>query len=345
MEPEPIEEQPEEPEVERARRYSVARSAAGLHQPQLIARSDVVAVGVGERRVGGRNTGEPAVKVFVPQKIPLSDLSEDRVLPRQLQTSKGDLGVVDVEEMDPPATPPPPMAVAGLGQGARFVPELGTKIPILGASAGHIGHGIGSITARVRLQTATGPALPYLLSCNHVFANFNYSRAGDAILQPAALDGGWYPRDLVGNLVRYVPLAFGASSANVVDAALAEAVFPQGGSNFIDDVGPIQGLAPIESIQNGDSVRKVGRSTGLTLGTIEATHAAVKVNYWAVGSVGQGTICYDQIITTLMGLFGDSGSLLLDAQNRAVGMLFAGSATHTYYNYMNNVLDLLEVKM
>src|SRR4051794_14241986 len=91
-----------DPSNELTRAYFVALSAAKRHGRDVISRNDVVAVGVGERRVNGVHTGEPALKVFVPRKIPLSDLPADRVLPSELETSGGDKGLVDVEEMDAP---------------------------------------------------------------------------------------------------------------------------------------------------------------------------------------------------------------------------------------------------
>jgi hypothetical protein len=178
-----------------------------------------------------------------------------------------------------------------------------------------------------------------------VFANFNLAHPGEAIVQPAPLDGGFYPRDWVGTLVGYVPLSFGGGIANHVDAAVAKTVIPGGAGNYIHELGTISGVAPSATILPGNKVRKVGRSSGLTKGEIVATHATVKVDYWAVGSIGQNTLFDDQIITTMMGVFGDSGSLLVDPENRAVGILFAGSATHTYFNDMRWVMRLLGVHL
>ena len=51
----------------------------------------------------------------------------------------------------------------------------------------------------------------------------------------------------------------------------------------------------------------------------------------------------DQILTSKMGDSGDSGSVGVDDEMNAVGLLFAGSNTFTIYNRITNVLKMLEV--
>jgi len=54
----------------------------------------------------------------------------------------------------------------------------------------------------------------------------------------------------------------------------------------------------------------------------------------------------DQILTTAMSQGGDSGSLLVAADdNIAAGLLFAGSTQSTVYNPIQAVLDCLEVNL
>ena len=90
------------------------------------------------------------------------------------------------------------------------------------------------------------------------------------------------------------------------------------------------------------SVRKSGRSTGLTTGEIVVLDATVNVSY------GEGrTVRFeDQIVTGAMSAPGDSGSLLVagDALH-AVGLLFAGSDDATIFNPIQTVLDLLDVTL
>ena len=89
-------------------------------------------------------------------------------------------------------------------------------------------------------------------------------------------------------------------------------------------------------------VKKYGRTTRQTKGTVIAINAIVNVGY------SSGVACFrGQIITTKMSAGGDSGSLIVvDAtkgrgkrENRKpVGLLYAGSSTTTVANPIDAVL-------
>ncbi|MDI9567293.1 MAG: hypothetical protein QM219_00115, partial [Bacillota bacterium] len=53
----------------------------------------------------------------------------------------------------------------------------------------------------------------------------------------------------------------------------------------------------------------------------------------------------DQAVADLQSAGGDSGSLVLDGENNAVGLLFAGSEKYTIINQINHVLDQLGVSL
>ncbi|MGH9148010.1 MAG: serine protease, partial [Vicinamibacterales bacterium] len=76
-------------------------------------------------------------------------------------------------------------------------------------------------------------------------------------------------------------------------------------------------------------------------GRITAINATVNVNY------GGGKVArfVNQIVTTNMSAGGDSGSLLLDLENRAVGLLFAGSSALTIHNDIRYVQALLGIRI
>ena len=75
--------------------------------------------------------------------------------------------------------------------------------------------------------------------------------------------------------------------------------------------------------------------------SVTALNATVNVGY------GGGKVAkfVNQIITTDMSAGGDSGSLVLDWQNRPVGLLFAGGGSDTFANPIRPVLDLLGVSI
>jgi hypothetical protein len=89
----------------------------------------------------------------------------------------------------------------------------------------------------------------------------------------------------------------------------------------------------------GLAVKKQGRTTGLTTGEVSGINATVTVSY---GSVGTARFVNQIVITP--GTFsagGDSGSLIVtaDENKNPVGLLFAGSDTHTIANPIGLVLD------
>ncbi|CAN5466593.1 hypothetical protein BH24ACT7_BH24ACT7_21160 [soil metagenome] len=91
----------------------------------------------------------------------------------------------------------------------------------------------------------------------------------------------------------------------------------------------------------GDIVKKTGRTTNFTTGRVISVDATVNVNYGG-GKVGKFV---KQIITTSMSAGGDSGSLVLDTDNNAVGLLFAGSSVVTIMNNILFVQALLNVRL
>lgn len=95
----------------------------------------------------------------------------------------------------------------------------------------------------------------------------------------------------------------------------------------------------------GMKVKKSGRTTGTTKGSIQAVDVTVKVKY----SKGMATFV-NQILITPGGFSdaGDSGSLIVedvDSNPRPVGLLFAGSSTSTIANPISEVLSSLGVSM
>ena len=82
-------------------------------------------------------------------------------------------------------------------------------------------------------------------------------------------------------------------------------------------------------------------TTGLTSGEITQVDATVRVGY----GMGNTATFTDQLIAGPMSSGGDSGSAVLDEDDRVVGLLFAGSAQTTVMNRIQNVLDALNVSV
>jgi hypothetical protein len=123
-----------------------------------------------------------------------------------------------------------------------------------------------------------------------------------------------------------------------VDAAVARPSMPESLDDNIIGLGTVKGVTAPALHQD---VQKSGRSTGVTRGRVTVIGTTVNVG------AGSGRVIRltDQIVTTNMSESGDSGSLLLDGANRAVGLLFAGSSSVTLYNPIGEVLAALQVRL
>jgi hypothetical protein len=210
-----------------------------------------------------------------------------------------------------------------------------------GESVSHFLAPLGTIAIGVHDQLALGQ--PAILSCNHVLAALNRGRYGDAVVQPAIDDGGRAPYDECGVLQRYVLVRFGAAGANLVDAAIAR-LDGYLAAPWINWIGYPTAVRSGNDAMPGDPVAKVGRTTGLTEGRVVAVHSSCWIPYPPI--LGGGVALFkEQIITTPMAGFGDSGALLLDGASNAIGLLFGGSPTHTLFNDIVNVQRQLAIAM
>ena len=218
-------------------------------------------------------------------------------------------------------------AVAGATQQyATAYSRTGTDRPVFG------GISIGS--AKIPDSAGTlglvvkGPkGKSYVLSCAHVLAldeRAHFVQTGTPIWQPGGFDGG-NGADVIGKLSKYLPIRFGGP-VNYADAAIGRLTV-SGLKGEVLNASNIDfyTLSGTTTVHRGDTIRKSGRTTNVTYGTVAATDATVRVYYtnsrWARFT--------DQIVTD--GSFSspwDSGSSV-DENGRFVGLLFAGSDSVT----------------
>ncbi|MFN0244093.1 MAG: hypothetical protein ACKVWV_14475 [Planctomycetota bacterium] len=217
-----------------------------------------------------------------------------------------------------------------------------------GCSVGHYLITAGTLGCFVK---RAGSDALLMLSNNHVLANENIAKRGDAILQPGDLDGGKKPKDVVGKLAEFVKLK--RTGANFVDCATATIA-----TAVKCDVGRLTGLGKLAgvgdvTIDEGDVVAKVGRTTGVTRGRVTAFELDNLVIEYDIGDLRFD----DQIEIEGRGAHafsdgGDSGSLIIDADRRGVALLFAGGDVGgangkglTYANPLHTVLSRMKVEL
>ncbi len=244
-----------------------------------------------------------------------------------------------------------------------------------GISIGHYLVTAGTLGTAVHDKAAAGNGGLLALSNNHVLANSttgNDGRAarGDKILQPGAHDGGKNPDDTWGRLERFVPLAKDIRSCavavmseeiinrilsfsgtcyrvrfnknkereNLVDAAVAKPIMDSDLSTTILGLGRATGIA---DTRIGEEVAFSGRTSGVRKGIVLTRDVHITVS---MGD-GRSVVFTDQLVTSALALPGDSGSLLLNNENDAVGLVFAGSDTVSVCNRMENVAALLQIEI
>lgn len=184
-----------------------------------------------------------------------------------------------------------------------------------------------------------------ILSNNHVLANSNRASPGDLCLQPGPVDRGT-AGDVIGRLDRFVTVQDGVE----VDAAIARLEEPFENPLMIG--GNLRLTGRTMTARRAIEVAKIGRTTGLTFGRI----SAVALIDLEIG-FGNRLVSFDDQIeirspaASPFSAGGDSGSLVVDLQGNAVGLLFAGTTTRdgqtdiTYVNPIDRVLDLLDVEL
>jgi hypothetical protein len=327
---------------------STIRGILKSNRENLLKRANVVATGVGYKETGGQRTSTLCIVCSVKKKVDAGQLSGQDLVPATIAGMPTDVlqtGVI--RALQAPTD--------------RFRPAPG------GVSIGH-----GAITAGTLGCWVTKNGQKVILSNNHVLANSNDAEIGDPILQPGPFDGGNFPQDHIANLEQFVPIAFEGEPSqcqfanavisvfnlacrainsntryrvtniqavdNLVDAAIARPLNPADIKDEILNIGPIQGTVQGEL---GLAVKKSGRTTGFTTGEIQQVDVTANVQYGA----GQIALFSDQLLAGAMSQGGDSGSAVLDDDNRLTGLLFAGSDTTTIINRIENVFSALGISL
>jgi hypothetical protein len=170
----------------------------------------------------------------------------------------------------------------------------------------------------------------HLLSNSHVFVDLRKGKvdATDLIVQPSP--GEPSSNRPIATLVNFSTLKFGngPDDPNRVDAAIAKLWGPHPHKPVIPMIGSVIGQVNHRDIELGERVRKFGRTTGYTEGTIFSLYLDIRIRY---DRTGQSAFFNDQIlIAPVLPEFtkfvskGDSGSVVIDREQRAIGLIFGG---------------------
>ncbi len=325
---------------------NTARGVLKSAHEELLGRANVVATGVGYKIAKGEKTPTLSLVCSVAEKVEAAKLSAKDRVPATMD------GV--------------PTDVIATGRIRAFQAPTDRWRPAPGGvSIGHVDITAGTLGCLVKKNGTI-----YILSNNHVLANSNDASPGDPILQPGAHDGGKLSDDHIADLADFVPISFtevpsecpiGTGTAgllnsiaamlrsdtrlkavstkaadNLVDAAIAR---PLEDAEVVDEILNIGTIAGTASGELDMAIKKSGRTTGFTTGVIEQVDVTANVQYGA-GRIARFT---DQLMAGAMSQGGDSGSAVLDENDRLVGLLFAGSETTTIINRIEHVFSALGV--
>jgi hypothetical protein len=221
-------------------------------------------------------------------------------------------------------TPPEPVRPPQNGQRAR--PALG------GDSIGHYRGGAATLGCLAQDRQERGRV--YILCDRSGLCPAAFSpRAGDPIVQPGIVDGGNPATDIIAEIARWAVVRDDPPNAAAnISAALAAV-------RGLTDVSPeLRGrgfLRGVRQARSGQPVFAVGRTGGVLSGVRNTP-----------GPDGAVPIPFGEVIecSAMLGP-GDSGAILVDAENYALGLGFAGNDQISLFHPMQRVLDALNVDL
>jgi hypothetical protein len=361
-----------------------AFQAQAAIQEDLMRRENVVGVAVGNKGDKTDPNGEPAVVVLVERKLPIAALSADDVIPKQIDGVRTDVYEVGyLRAYDTPRDRFRPTIPSGVSFGhfkitagtlGTIVTDRATGAKLILSNNHVLANSNAAAIGDAILQpgpTDGGQNPGDRVATLERFIRLRYIGEPDNPTpdpDPGPGNGGGENGGCLTILVNIINLISGAAGSNQritttstivppqpspsavkvaepqavtnrVDAAVARPIDPNMFTGEIRNIGIVSGT---KGATLGMNVRKSGRTTDFTTGTITLLNATVNVAYGAT----QTARFEGQIITTPMSQGGDSGSLIVDGtENKAVGLLFAGSAQATIFNPIQEVLDALQINI
>lgn len=295
--------------------YQQAHHAKKIVEAELISREGVTGISTGYKIKGGKLTNELAVRVYVAKKRkvaaaqmipPEIDGVPTDVIQRTYQANVLKLKATDLGLQADTGTYDP--LRGGISIGPCRVIDAFVYVGTLGA---------------IVVDNATNQQ--WMLSNFHVMCVDDAWSVGDTMAQPSRVDGGNCPADVVGQLQRAVLAGNTGAGGPGVDGAVAK-ITARGNVCDVVDIGDVAGTV---AASEGQAVRKRGRTTGLTFGTVESTDLTVNIDYGdGLGPVtlfDQIGIDVDTAQSTQFGIGGDSGSVVMDSSRRVLGLYYGGN--------------------
>jgi V8-like Glu-specific endopeptidase len=292
-------------------------------QNALLKIPGVHAVGLGGKRVNGRNTGEVAILVFVTEKKPPDEIPPDELIPAEIDGVKTD--VIEAPQFSPHADTKEYRPLKG-----------GAQIQVPGGGSTYYNGTLGCMAQTVPSDGTDKSGKTVLLTNYHVLESI---KEGEKVYQPYAES---HCSDCCPTAVAK---KLDAVLSDDVDGATAEIVSDVKIKPTIIDLGDVTGTytVTVEDATSGTYlVKKRGRTTKVTQGTVYSIYLS--------GTRTDGWEYQDQIgveaaaPSTTVSQPGDSGSVFINDSNQVIGLLWGGDGeTQSVASPIQAVMDQLGI--
>ncbi len=302
---------------------------------ELLTRNGVTGVDIGYKYKNGKRTKQVVIRVYVAEKQ--ANISKSDKIPKTIRGVKTDIiqAHASFHADDRPYTPITGGISFGQSEKFRLIQDDGS-VALISEQ--------GTLGAIVRDNLTEKP----MFLTNHHVTKVMVSeveersgRIGDIFDQPNLVggDGKPFPNASIGKLARFAinPL---------VDAAVIEY---QSARPFAEEILGIGKIAGSAKATLGMKVRKRGRTTELTYGIVDGIDATTAIQGTNIVFQHQMVIVPDTTKNAVFSNSGDSGSVVVNEQNKVVGLLFAGvpamvnAPQMTWANHIDNVLTQLNI--
>lgn len=270
---------------------------------------------VGAKEVNGVATEQPAFQVYVRVKKGQTELGPNEIIPKQIGGFPTDVILIEEHSL--------------------IEEDTDEYRPLCGGS--QLQHSSGTGTLGVMALATAGSlapvGAPVIVTNNHVAPTI-----GDLVGQPGAPCDSWCCKCCeVGKVVD-------TRSDPLVDVSIATL---SAGMRFCHEIlerGVIRGWVTAASLTPGQKLFKRGRTTRLTEGRFSIATATVPITGRPTG-VNQIRITA-AVAGNPFALGGDSGSIVVDEQNRVVGLLYASTipaGTPSFANRIEEVRSAMKI--
>ncbi len=282
-------------------------------------------LGLAARTTGGKRLHEKALKVYVARKQRRNKL--DDPVPKSIKVPEMDEAIpVDVEEIGQ-------LSLQG------FTGDYHSPFP--GSNISHEQFASGTFGALVRRKS--DPDNLYLLSSAHVLTQAGVPVPG-RILQPGLENNGTIADDVIADFIESIPLSFSESgNQNLADAGIARIRPGTQVTAEIPELGIPVGVSGL--ILEGTHVYMAGSASGVTTGKVRDPEFVTEFPYLEASGLPGRVGFSRQVLCTPCTNPGDSGSLVVNAARKAVGLHFAGSESSSVFNRIRYILDYLQLDL